>query len=61
MPTPDTCSVLTDGVLYDGTVAYMKIGDSFWWQAGQCMWTPSENRLNGGECDIKMKKIGYSH
>jgi hypothetical protein len=31
-------------------------GDSFWWQAGKCMWTPFDK----SRVDVKIKKLGYS-
>jgi hypothetical protein len=44
----------------------MQIGDSLWWQGGICYWTPKANRTmdggrDGGDYDIRLKKIGYSH
>lgn len=66
-PNPDTCCVYTDEVrVKDGVRVEVQIGDSFWWQAGQCYWTPKENReREGNRCgvdfDIALKKIGYSH
>jgi len=65
-PRPETCCVYTDAKLEDGTVAALKVGDSFWWQGGLCYWTPKENRgkhdaRGGVDFDIRMKKIGYSH
>lgn len=55
-----------------GRWAEIKPGDSFWWQAGKCMWTPSENALfeeeseaRGHKCgvhfDIQFDKVGYSY
>lgn len=65
-PRPDTCCVYTDGRKHDGTEASMQIGDSLWWQGGICYWTPKANRTmdggrDGGDYDIRLKKIGYSH
>jgi hypothetical protein len=59
--------VYTDAKRRDtGETVELKIGDSFWWQSGDCMWTPKENRNNpdakcGKDYDIRLKKIGYSH
>lgn len=46
----------------------IKIGDSFWWQAGSCYWTPRTNGANdnpghrgGVDYDIELQKVGYSH
>lgn len=68
-PRPDTCCVYTDEKrIRDGAPVEIKIGDSFWWQAGKCYWTPkktagrSERELRcGADYDIALKKIGYSH
>ena len=66
-PRPETCCVYTDGKRCDnGTPVELAIGDSFWWQGGNCMWTPAENRGRedakcGTDYDIRLKKIGYSH
>jgi hypothetical protein len=32
------------------------VGDSLWWQAGWCMWTPADR----SRADVKLPKIGYS-
>lgn len=66
-PNPNTCCVYTDEVrVKDGVRVEIKLGDSFWWQCGQCYWTPKENRgRDGNRCgidfDIAMRKLGYSH
>lgn len=40
-------------------------GDSFWWQSGNCMWTPYENTKRkevkaGKDYDIRIRKLGFS-
>lgn len=64
-PRPDTCCVYTDEIRQDnGERVEIKVGDSFWWQGGSCMWTPNRNKddARGGiDCDIRLTKIGYSH
>lgn len=66
-PRPDTCSVYTDEKRTDnGESVAIAQGDSFWWQAGHCYWTPKENRgkeggRGGVDYDIQLRKIGYSH
>jgi|SRR5947209_3236701 len=68
-PRPDTCSVYTDEcrVGGGGRVA-IEVGDSLWWQAGHCYWTPRANRKPSGsgqrggvDYDIALTKLGYSH
>lgn len=66
-PRPDTCCVYTDEKrVSDGQPVTVQVGDSFWWQSGQCYWTPKAIRgTRGLKCgvdyDIALKKIGYSH
>lgn len=66
-PRPDTCCVYTDEIrVNDGEPVEIELGDSLWWQGGYCLWTPQANRAKndarcGVDCDIKLKKIGYSH
>lgn len=66
-PRPDTCCVYTDEInVKTKEKVEIAIGDSFWWQAGLCMWTPRANRtLRGAVCgkdyDIQLTKLGYSH
>lgn len=66
-PNPDTCCVYTDEIRRDGNgKVEVCLGDSFWWQSGDCMWTPRANRDKpevkcGTDYDIKIAKIGYSH
>ena len=71
-PRPDTCSVHTDEVKCHGQKRVeVQVGDSFWWQAGHCYWTPSANRGKGNagkgnarggvDYDIQLTKIGFSH
>ena len=65
-PSPDTCCVYTDERTRDGIKVRVEVGDSFWWQSGNCYWTPKENRgKKGNKCgvdfDIALAKLGYSH
>lgn len=66
-PRPDTCCVYVDeGSFEKGNRVAIKVGDSFWWQAGNCYWTPKDNRGKPGNragvhYDIKLPKVGYSH
>lgn len=66
-PRPDTCCVYTDEVsISTGMKVEIRVGDSFWWQAGICYWTPEVNRIKpdgrgGVDYDIRLTKIGYSH
>lgn len=43
----------------------LAIGDSLWWQSGNCYWTPKANHGLTGKCgvdiDIALPKVGYSH
>jgi hypothetical protein len=35
----------------------LALGDSLWWQSGQCMWTPADRSAE----DVVIPKIGYSY
>lgn len=69
-PRPDTCCVyvmerrcINRNREQLGETVTIEVGDSLWWQAGFCMWTPkhSPRKKCGVDYDIHLPKIGYSH
>lgn len=40
----------------DGSAVHVRLGDQVWWQSRWAMWTTP-----GGQEDVQLPRIGYSH